>query len=102
MLRPVKIFWTSVRQTHGKYSHMHAFPHEVKPEAKVAKLVPKLRVKINAEPRKLSQPEGPEGRLKMLRHTVTALFKYERIEATYNRTFEAQGYAERVCQPIFS
>ncbi len=32
----------------------------------------------------------------MMRQTVTALFKYERIELLYCRADEARGYAERV------
>jgi len=44
----------------------------------------------------MATPEGPAGRLKALRATVTALLKYERIELYYNRADEARGYAERV------
>lgn len=40
--------------------------------------------------------QGPEGRLKKLRATVTALVKYERVELQYPRADEARGYAERV------
>lgn len=66
----------------------------------VDKLVPKLKFKIRHRPIKLSQPEGPLGRLKLLRKTVTALFKHERIELNFNRATEARGYAERASSLI--
>lgn len=65
-------------------------------QAEVAKLVSKLRIKVNPEPRRLRNAQGPEGRLNKLRKTVTGLFKYERIELTHNRADEARQYAERV------
>lgn len=65
-------------------------------QADVTKLVSKLRIKINPHPRKLSSPQGPEGRLNKLRKTVTALIKFERIELNYNRADEARQYTERV------
>lgn len=65
-------------------------------QADVAKLVSKLRIKVNPKYRKLSGPEGPEGRLNKLRKTVTALVKYERLELNYQRADEARQYAERV------
>lgn len=65
-------------------------------QAEVAKLVSKLRIKVNPEPRRLRNPQGPEGRLNRLRKTVTGLIKYERIELNHNRADEARQYAERV------
>lgn len=65
-------------------------------QAEVGKLVSKLRIKLNPEPRKLRNVQGPEGRLNKLRKTITGLFKFERIELTYNRGDEARQYAERV------
>lgn len=67
-------------------------------QADVTKLVSRLRVPVSAHVRKLKNPDGPEGRLRKLRKTVTALIKYERIELNYNRADEARGYAERVSQ----
>uniref|UniRef100_A0A6M2DK64 Large ribosomal subunit protein bL17m n=1 Tax=Xenopsylla cheopis TaxID=163159 RepID=A0A6M2DK64_XENCH len=65
-------------------------------QADVTKLVSRLRVPVSAHVRKLKNPDGPEGRLRKLRKTVTALIKYERIELNYNRADEARGYAERL------
>lgn len=64
-------------------------------QADISKLVSQLR--INLGPRKkFRNPDGPEGRLKKMRKTVTALVKHERIELNYPRADEARGYAERV------
>lgn len=65
-------------------------------QADVTKLVSKLRIKVPPKHRRLSSPEGPEGRINKLRKTVTGLIKYERIELNYNRGDEARQYAERV------
>ncbi|VVC94432.1 39S ribosomal protein L17, mitochondrial isoform X2 [Leptidea sinapis] len=65
-------------------------------QAEVTKLVSKLRIKIPPKHRKMSSPEGPEGRMNKLRKTVTGLFKYERIELNHNRADEARQYAERL------
>lgn len=65
-------------------------------QADVSKLVSQLRIKLYPRPRKFKNPEGPEGRLKKLRKTVTALVKHERIELNYPRADEARAYAERV------
>lgn len=65
-------------------------------QADVSKLVSQLRIKINPTPRRLKNPDGPKGRLDKLKKTVTALFKYERLELNYNGADEARGYAERV------
>lgn len=64
-------------------------------QADISRLVSKLRIKVS-QPRKLRNPEGPEGRLKQLRQIVNALVKYERLELHYIRADEARGYAERV------
>lgn len=65
-------------------------------QAEVSKLVSKLRIKVNPEPRRLRNLLGPEGRLNRLRKTVTGLIKYERIELNFNRADEARQYTERV------
>lgn len=65
-------------------------------QAEVSKLISQLKIAVNPRPRLLRNSEGPEGRLKKLRKTVTALIKYERLELHYNRADEARGYAERV------
>lgn len=64
--------------------------------AEVTKLVSRLRVPVSPKHRKLSNPEGPEGRLKILRATLTALLKYERIEVYRSRGDEVRGYVERL------
>lgn len=65
-------------------------------QADVSKLVSKLRVKLYPRARKFKNADGPEGRLKKLRKTVTALVKHERIELNYPRADEARAYTERV------
>lgn len=71
-------------------------------KAEVSKLMSQLRINIQAKPRRIKNPDGPEGRLMKMRKTVTALLKYERLEMNTNRADEARGYAERVsCQITF-
>lgn len=65
-------------------------------QAEVAKLMSQLKIAVSPRHRIMKNRAGPEGRLKNLRKTVTALFKYERLELNYNRADEARGYAERV------
>ncbi|KAF2902849.1 hypothetical protein ILUMI_03343 [Ignelater luminosus] len=65
-------------------------------QADVSKLVSKLKIKVNPRLRKFRNAEGPLGRLKKLRKTVTALVKHERIELNYPRADEARMYAERL------
>jgi large subunit ribosomal protein L17 len=65
-------------------------------QAELSKLVSALRIAVKPKHRALSTPEGPAGRLRRLKATVTALVKYERIELYYPRADEARGYAERV------
>lgn len=65
-------------------------------QADVSKLVSQLRINIGSRAKKLRNVDGPEGRLRKLRKTVTALVKHERIEMNYPRADEARGYAERV------
>jgi large subunit ribosomal protein L17 len=67
-------------------------------QAEVTKLMSQLKFAIRPRYRTLKNPDGPEGRLMKLRKTVTALFKYERLEMNYQRADEARGYAERVRQ----
>lgn len=66
-------------------------------QADITKLVSRLRFKIQPKKRQFRSMEGPMGRLNRMRETVTALIKYERIEAYHPRADEARGYAERVC-----
>lgn len=70
-------------------------------QAEVTKLMSKLRFAIKPTHRRLSNPDGPEGRLNKIRKTVTALIKYERIELKYPRCDESRGYAERVSEENF-
>lgn len=65
-------------------------------QAGLAQLVSKLRIKIQPVYRKMQNAEGPVGRIKMMRKSVTALVKYERLEMTYFRADESRGYAERL------
>lgn len=62
----------------------------------IKKLIPLIKCRVRYERRKLSNPEGPYGRLLKLRKTVTALVKHERLELNLNRADEARGYAERL------
>ena len=39
---------------------------------------------------------GPKQRINLLRHLVTTLVKFERLEAPYGKAHETQKYAERV------
>lgn len=64
--------------------------------AEVSKLMSELKFAIKPRYRRMKNAAGPEGRLNKLRATVTALFKYERLELNTNRADEARGYAERV------
>lgn len=65
-------------------------------QAEVSKLMSQLKFAIQPRHRRMKNPAGPEGRLMKLRQSVTALFKYERLEMNYNRADETRGYAERV------
>lgn len=65
-------------------------------QADVSKLVSKLRIKVRPEHRKIKNIKGPEGRIDILRKTVTGLIKYERIELNAERADEARQYTERV------
>lgn len=65
-------------------------------QAEVTKLMSVLKIAVSPRHRRMKNPLGPEGRMMKLRQTVTALFKYERLELNYNRADEARGYAERV------
>lgn len=64
--------------------------------AELSKIVSRLKIPVHWHVKKFRNPQGPEGRLIRLRQTVTALFKYERIELNYYRAEEARGYAERL------
>lgn len=65
-------------------------------QANVEKLVSKL--KYNVRPRrKFRTPEGPEGRLRKLQKTLTALIKYERLELNYPIADETRGYVDQAC-----
>ena len=65
-------------------------------QSSLTHLVSRLRVKILPNPRLFGNPEGPLGRLKKMRHTVTALVRHERIELNLQRADEARPYAERL------
>ena len=65
-------------------------------QARVDRLISKLKISLLPKARKLRNVLGPEGRLLKLRKTVNALVKYERIELNLNRGDEARGYAERL------
>lgn len=65
-------------------------------KAEVSKLMSQLKFNIQGRHRRMKNALGPEGRLMKLRQSVTALFKYERLEMNYNRADETRGYAERV------
>lgn len=71
-------------------------------QAKVTHYVSKLNFDIGATHRNLKGPEGPEGRLKKIQKTLTALLKYERIELYYNRGDEVRGYVDRVSLYFYS
>ena len=63
-------------------------------------LMNKLRIKVRPQYRRMAQPDGPQGRLRMMQETVNAVIKYERIELSYGRADEARGYVERVCDYV--
>lgn len=64
-------------------------------QANVENLVSKL--KYNVKPRrKLKNSDGPQGRIRKIQKTLTALVKYERIELNYGRADETRGYVERL------
>lgn len=65
-------------------------------QANVEKLVSKLKFNVKSDPRRMRNVDGPEGRLRKIQKTLTALIKYERIELNYNRADETRGYVERV------
>jgi large subunit ribosomal protein L17 len=65
-------------------------------QADVTKLMSRLRIKYKPVKRRLKNIEGPEGRVKKIQKTLTALFKHERIELNFNRADETRGYVERV------
>ncbi|XP_078034966.1 mitochondrial ribosomal protein L17 [Augochlora pura] len=65
-------------------------------QANVEKLVSRLRYNVGSKPRRLRNPDGPEGRLRKIQKTLTGLVKYERIELNYTRADETRGYVERL------
>lgn len=64
--------------------------------AELSKLVSRLKIPVHWHVKRMSNPQGPEGRLLKLRKTVTALFKYERLELNWYLGDESRGYAERL------
>lgn len=64
----------------------------------MASVPPKLKFVIQPKHRRLSQPEGPFGRIKKLQKLVAAVVRYERIETTWNYADETRGYVERLIQ----
>jgi len=65
-------------------------------QSALSHLVSRLRVKIQPAPRIFGNSEGRFGRLKLMRKTVTALVRHERIELNLQRADEARPYAERL------
>lgn len=65
-------------------------------QANVEKLVSRLRYNVGSKPRRFRNLDGPEGRLRKIRKTLTGLMKYERIELNYPRADETRGYADRL------
>ena len=65
-------------------------------QAEIRRLIPALKFAIPTKRRNLSQPEGLLGRMKLIRATVGALIKYERIELNHVRADESRQYTERV------
>jgi len=65
-------------------------------KADVSKLMSQLKIAVAPSPRRIKNPDGSDGRLMKMRKTVTALFKFERLELHFNRADEARGYAERL------
>ncbi|XP_065346145.1 large ribosomal subunit protein bL17m [Cloeon dipterum] len=65
-------------------------------QADVSRLVSKLKINVLPKHRRLTNPDGPKGRMFRMQKTVTALFKHERLEVTRNTADEARGYAERL------
>jgi len=62
----------------------------------LTQLVSKLKIKIEPVQRKMGNAESAEGRIKMMRRTVGALIKYERLEVSFYRGDESRGFAERL------
>ncbi|XP_054710715.1 39S ribosomal protein L17, mitochondrial-like [Uloborus diversus] len=62
----------------------------------IAKLVPKIKFNVDPRHRNLRTYEGPLGRIRKLRKTLTSLFKYERLELMLPRCDEVRGYADRL------
>jgi len=65
-------------------------------QAQLTHLVSKLPLTVAKKHKKFANVEGLYGRLIMMRQTVTALVRHERIELKYPRADEARGYAERL------
>ncbi|XP_017879573.1 39S ribosomal protein L17, mitochondrial [Ceratina calcarata] len=65
-------------------------------QANVEHLVSRLRYGFRPEARKLKNFDGPEGRIRKIQKTLTAVLKYERIELNYARADETRGYVERL------
>lgn len=62
-------------------------------QANVEKLMSQVKYKVGRA-RRLRNIDGPEGRLRKIQKTLTALIKYERIELFYPRADETRGYVE--------
>jgi len=65
-------------------------------QSRLTHLVSRLPLKVQPKQKKFSNVEGVFGRLKIMRGTVTALVRHERIELNYPRADEARPYAERL------
>jgi len=62
----------------------------------VTHLISKLNLRVQPKKRAFSNPEGPTGRLKIMRRTVSGLIQHERLEVSYSKGDEARGYLERL------
>ncbi|GFR15333.1 39S ribosomal protein L17, mitochondrial [Trichonephila clavata] len=68
----------------------------IKGPVEISKLVPKMKINVDKRHRNLRNADGPVGRINKMKKTLSALFKYERIELFLPRCDEARGYAERL------
>jgi len=64
--------------------------------ADITKTMSKLNILAKSTNRLMKNESGAQGRLAKLRKTISALFKYERLELNYNRADEARAYTEMV------
>ncbi|GFT57879.1 39S ribosomal protein L17 [Nephila pilipes] len=68
----------------------------IKSGVEISKLVPRVKINVDKRHRNLKNKDGPVGRINKIKKTLSALFKYERIELFLPRCDETRGYAERL------